>query len=164
MGNIGSKPASRALVLAAAASHAAGDDSGGGTKSSKSGDCTSCSVETLTRSTTVTNLIFTNLADENNEITQASIAEYCSENPKTTALVQAVGNSAGCLVDPQCAVQEIFGYVNSDANLTITEGEFQVASIDMLCNAEQKDVILPRGGCNYTNPCETIVSSNCVIL
>ncbi len=159
MGNIGSKPASRALILAAAASHAAGDDFGGGTKSSKSGDCTSCSADTLTRVTTLTNVVFRNVANENNEITQASIAEFCSEGPDATAaLVQAVGNSAGCLVDPQCAVQEIFGYVNSDANLTITEGEFQAGAIDILCNAEQNGVILPRGGCNYTDPCETIIN------
>ena len=71
---------------------------------------------------------FNIIADENNEINQASIEEFCNAN-RTAAFIKAVGNSAGNLVDSNCAVQAMFTHVFSDEAVTVTEGEFQVEAI-----------------------------------
>ncbi len=130
----------------------------GGTKSSKSDDCTYCSADTLTRATMVSNLFVSNLGDENGDITQASIAEFCNEGPEATAaFLEAGDNAAGCLVHFECGFQNIVDIVYSGENNTITEGFVRTNDIDGLCDAEQNGVILPEGGCpDYIDPCETI--------
>ena len=127
-------------------------------KSSNSTDCTYCSADTLTRATMVKNLFFGNLGDENGEITQASIADFCSEGPEaTTAFIQAGNNAAGCLVHFECGFQNIVNFVYSGENIIVTEGLEQADLTNGLCYAEQNDVILPEGGCpDYIDPCETI--------
>ena len=129
-----------------------------GAKSGKSDDCTYCSADTLTRATMVTNLFVSNLGDENGDITQASIANFCSEGPEATeAFLQAGDNAAGCLVYFKCGFQNIVSLVYSGENNTITEGFVQAADIGGLCGAEQNGVIVPVGGCpDYIDPCETI--------
>ena len=107
----------------------------------------------------VTNLVFANVANENNEINQASIEEFCNAN-RTEAFVQAVGNSAGSLVDPQCAVQAMFAHVYSDEAVTITKGELQTGTINTMCsaeqNSEQNSEVISAELCNYTDPCAVI--------
>ena len=106
-----------------------------------------------------TNLFFGNLGDDNGEITQASIADFCDEGPEATeAFLQAGNNAAGCLVHFECGFQNIVKFVYSGENITVTEGILQAVLTNELCYAEQNGVILPVGGCNYADPCETIVN------
>ena len=155
MGNTSSKPA---IGLGIAASLAVPGEcrkrNGSTTKSSKDPDTIHCSTETLTRSNVVTNLVFANVADENNVINLASLEEFCNAN-RTAAFAQAIGNSAGSLVDPNCAVQDLFAYTYFGA-ASVTEGELQADTINTLCYAEQSGEVLPVEGCNYTDPCEVI--------
>ena len=98
-----------------------------------------------------------NVADDNNEINQASIEEFCNAGPnsnKTAAFLYAVENSAGSLVDAQCAVQAMFAHVYSGEAMTVTEGELQVGTINTLCYAEQSGDVME--GCDYTDPCAVI--------
>lgn len=134
---------------------------GSPTKNGKAGksdgaDCTYCSVDTLTRATMVTNLFFGNLGDENGDIiTQASIADFCNEGPDATEeFLMAGNNTAGCLVYFKCGFQNLVNFVYSGENITLSEGK--VWDINGLCYAEQNDIIVPEGGCNYTDPCEAI--------
>ena len=107
----------------------------------------------------VTNLFFGNLGDENDVITQASIEDFCNEGPEATAaFLQAGDNAAGCLVHFECGFQKLVKYVYSGENNTITEGIAPAVITNELCYAEQNDVILPEGGCDYIDPCETIVN------
>lgn len=154
MGNSVSKPIGLAAI---ATLFVPGHCQRKSTKSSKEDNGTYCSADTLTRADTVTNLVFANVDDENNEINQASIEYYCNAGPNRTAFfIQALGNSAGNLVDPQCAVQNMFGYLYYTDDVTVTEGEFQAFAINLLCYAERKGEVLPVAGCDYTNPCEVI--------
>lgn len=121
------------------------------TKSSKSGGCTSCTAGTLTRSNMVTSLFF-NTWSVDGYINQDSVSDYClAEADEKEAFVQAVGYSAGCLVDAQCLVNTIFAYAKSGANFT--EGEFGGRTINTLCIAEKYGVILPEGDCLALDPC-----------
>ncbi len=149
-----------ATVFAVATSLADGSTtSGKSNKSSKNGGCTFCSSNTLIRSDMLTNIVFGNLADDNNEITRESIAEFCRTNT-TQAFIQAVGNSAGCLVEPQCFAQGLIQsiYFDFDDNATLTEGQFQAGAVNGLCYAEQNDVILleDEEGCSIIDPCDAI--------
>ena len=149
-----------AVAFAIAASLATGQEPGksgkSGTKSSKSGDCISCSADTLTRATTVTNLVYSNFADVNGTITQASVAEFCSASPDAAqAFVDAVGNTVGCLAAPKCLAQELMYLFHLlDPGTPISEGEFQTGAIDALCGAEQNDALFRE--CDYADPCEAI--------
>ena len=131
-----------------------------GTKSSKSGDCISCSADTLTRATTVTNLVYNNFADVNGTITQASVAEFCSASPDAAqAFVDAVGNTVGCLAAPKCLAQELMYLFHLlDPGTPISEGEFQTGAINALCGAEQNDALFRE--CDYADPCEAIKNND----
>ena len=158
MGNSISKPA--AIGLGIAASLAVPGECrkrNGSTKSSKDPDNVYCSTDTLTRSNVVTNLLLANVADDNNEINQASIEEFCNAGPnsnKTAAFLYAVENSAGSLVDAQCTVQAMFAHVYSGEAMTVTEGELQVGTINTLCYAEQSGDVMED--CDYRDPCAVI--------
>ncbi len=149
-----------AVTLAIAASLVAGQESGksgksGTSKSSKSGDCTDCSTATLTRATTLTNLYVGNLANDDNVINTASIANFCSKGPEATAaFLQASDNTVGCLDDSGCLFYGFSRYVKyTEANFT--EGFVQALLTSGQCFREQNDAPL-RGGC--ADPCETIIN------
>jgi hypothetical protein len=124
------------------------------TKSSKSDDCTSCTAGTLTRSNMVTSLFF-NTWSIDGYINQDSVSDYCTaEADEKAAFVQAVGYSAGCLIEPQCLVNRIFGDVKS-SGANITEGVFGGLTINTFCYVEQNgsQIFFPEGDCVAPDPC-----------
>ena len=126
------------------------------TKSSKSGGCTSCSAGTLTRANILTNLVYSSLSVDG-VINEESVVAYCKADPdEKEAFLQALENTAGCLVDAQCFIQRFTEKVYFDINATITEGAFEATAINDLCKAEQKGVILPVGECNALDACDAI--------
>ncbi len=126
------------------------------TKSGKSGDCTSCTAGTLTRANMLTSLVYSSWSVDG-VINEESVEDYCKADPvEKEAFLQAVENTAGCLVDAQCFVKRFTEKVYIRANATITEGAFEATAINGLCKAEQKGVILPVGECNAVDVCDAI--------
>jgi hypothetical protein len=81
----------------------------------------------------------------------------CGHRGEGQAFLQAVDNTAGCLVDAQCVIQRYINKVYFDVNATITEGAFETTAINGLCKAEQKGVILPVAGCyDVLDACDAI--------
>ena len=105
----------------------------------------------------LTNLVYSSWSVDG-VISEESVEDYCkADTEEKEAFLQAVDNTAGCLVDAQCFIQRYINKVYFDVNATITEGAFGATAINGLCKAEQKGVILPVGGCDdVLDACDAI--------
>ncbi len=146
------------VVIGSGTGKAGKSGSSSSTKSSKSGDCTSCTAGTLTRANMLTNLVYSSWSVDR-VISEESVVAYCNaETEEKDAFLQAVDNTAGCLVNAQsqCFIQRFTEKAYSGVNVTITEGAFETTAINDLCKAEQKGVILPEGECHALDACKAI--------
>jgi len=145
-----------AAAFAIAASLAAGQESGKSGKGSKSGECTSCSADTLTRANLMTNLVLDYWSNEG-VIDSASIEETCAATDalQEAEFAQALEYTAGCLASPtKCLVDVVMSEIKF-FNLTISAGELQALLLDGLCffEAEGGGFSAPEEECLFYNPC-----------
>jgi hypothetical protein len=145
-----------AAAFAIAASLAAGQESGKSGKGSKSGECTSCSADTLTRANLMTNLVLDYWRNEG-VIDSASIEETCAATDalQEAEFAQALEYTAGCLASPaKCMVDFIMSEIKV-FNATISAGELQVVLLELLCffEAEGGGFSAPEEECASINPC-----------
>ena len=124
--------------------------SGGGTKSGKSG-CTDCSADTLTKANTLTSLTFGLFGQEGGVLNQESAIEYCQGGEQSELYLAAVEFTAGCLIHPQCFLQNLIERLTTGA--VISEGRFLTGTINQLCEAEQLGEKVPVGGCGVVEAC-----------
>jgi hypothetical protein len=155
-----------AAAFAIAASLAAGQESGKSGKGTKSGECTSCSVDTLTRATTVTSLSFETYGNEDGDLDFQSVLDFCCNDEDREAYLAAVEFTSGCLAYTDCLLAQTFAALANPpfSNATVTEGGFLIASVNELCLAEQIGEKLPIGGEGCPTPdelCSTIPFGSC---
>jgi hypothetical protein len=120
--------------------------SGGGTKSGKSG-CTDCSVDTLTRANTLTDLVISRYANEDGVLDFDSAFEFCctQSQEEEDVFLAAVDFIAGCSIYPQCYLAGMIGTLIQ--NINITQGEVLTGAVNNLCEAEKTGEKQPAGGC-----------------
>ena len=122
-------------------------------KGSKSGSCTYCSVDTLTRAQMLTEYTFKTFAGEDDTVIFPADALAKLIDPVFAATyILTVEEIAGCLIKPICFINDILAN-NEDKN----RFDFYSASTLVMCNAEKTGVRAPDNGVD--NDCEIIIPS-----
>ena len=95
-----------------------------GTKSSKSGDCTDCSADVLTRANTVTSLTYDTYGDDG-VLNYQSVVDFCCDEEGQQTYLQAIEFTSGCLAYTNCLIGDVFNKVSTDpnSNATVTASE-----------------------------------------
>ena len=123
-------------------------------KGSKSGSCTYCSVDTLTRAELLTEYTFKTFAGEDDDvITAADAFAKLIDADFAATYIKTVEEIAGCLIKPVCFINDILANFGEDW----TFSDFYSASTLVMCNAEKTGVRAPDNGVD--NDCEIIIPS-----